>query len=47
MTTLNFGAVQGLTGAEQRQLQDLAGVYQYPMAFFRRRETALHIMKGL
>lgn len=32
MTTLNFGAVQGLTGAEQRQLQDLAGVYQYHQA---------------
>lgn len=29
MTTLNFGAVQGLTAGERRQLQDLAGVYQY------------------
>lgn len=32
MTTLNFGYVQGLTGAERRKLQELAGVYQYHQA---------------
>ena len=29
MTTLNFGAVEGLTETERQQLQDLAGVYNY------------------
>ena len=29
MTTLNFGAVEGLTATERQQLQDLAGVYNY------------------
>ena len=29
MTTLNFGAVQGLTPEEGRQLQELAQVYEY------------------
>lgn len=29
MTTLNFGAVEGLTATERQQLQDLAGVYTY------------------
>ena len=32
MTTLNFGYVQGLTGAERSKLQELAGVYQYHQA---------------
>lgn len=29
MTTLNFGAVAGLTGEERRQLQELAQVFEY------------------
>ena len=29
MTTLNFGATQGLTPEEGRQLQELAQVYEY------------------
>ncbi len=32
MTTLNFGRVQGLTGEEQRMLQELADVFQYHQA---------------
>ena len=29
MQTLNFGRVDGLTAAEQTQLQDLAAAYNY------------------